>query len=181
MPRSAATRRPLRSVFERRYSDEEQPESVVAALPEASSVRGVRVKYCEIRGRQLLQCRQCRYQTSLSPALSCRHQAADAVWFCAMHLLAQAKRTVQHRVGRRLGISTNAAWRVQHKPMQAMIERNRCHKLALPATDRDLRRLYRGERTGQGSGAVCAATSPLSWRSKLPPIYGLYMPVCKGP
>src|SRR4051794_41224781 len=52
------------------------------------------------------------------------------VWFRAMHLLAQGKKGLSNiELGRRLGISTNAAWRVQHKLMQAMIERDRCYKL----------------------------------------------------
>jgi hypothetical protein len=42
------------------------------------------------------------------------HQATDAVWFRAMHLLAQGKKGLSNiELGRRLGISTNAAWRVQ--------------------------------------------------------------------
>jgi hypothetical protein len=32
-------------------------------------------------------------------------------------------------LGRRLGISTNAAWRLQHKLMQAMLELDRRYKL----------------------------------------------------
>src|SRR4051794_26891690 len=48
------------------------------------------------------------------------------VWFRAMHLLAQGKKGLSNiELGRRLGISTNAAWRVQHKLMQAMIDRDR--------------------------------------------------------
>ncbi len=40
------------------------------------------------------------------------------VWFRAMHLLAQGKKGLSNiELGRRLGISTNAAWRIQHKLM----------------------------------------------------------------
>ena len=43
------------------------------------------------------------------------------VWFRAMHRLAQGKKGLSNiELGRRLGISTNAAWRIQHKLMQAM-------------------------------------------------------------
>src|SRR5690349_23773548 len=53
------------------------------------------------------------------------------VWFRAMHLLAQGKKGLSNiELGRRLGISTNAAWRVQHKLMQAMIERDAATSLA---------------------------------------------------
>src|SRR5712671_7016703 len=49
------------------------------------------------------------------------------VWFRAMHLLAQGKKGLSNiELGRRLGISTNAAWRVQHKLMPSLpIERGR--------------------------------------------------------
>jgi hypothetical protein len=61
---------------------------------------------------------------------SARHQAADTAWFRAMHLLGQGKKgTCNIELGRRLGISTNAAWRLQHKLMQAMLERDRRYKL----------------------------------------------------
>jgi hypothetical protein len=52
------------------------------------------------------------------------------VWFRAMHLLAQGKKVLSNiELGRRLGISTNAAWQIQRKPMQAMIERDRRYML----------------------------------------------------
>ena len=102
-------------------------------------------KYCEIRGRQLLQCRQCRHQTSLIAGTVLQGTKLPMrVWFRAMHLLAQGKKGLSNiELGRRLGISTNAAWRVQHKLMQAMIERDRRYKLGERAADRDRRRLYR--------------------------------------
>src|SRR6478609_12226076 len=58
------------------------------------------------------------------------HQAADAS-LVPRHASARPRqeRAVQHRVGPATGISTNAAWRVQHKLMQAMIERDRRYKL----------------------------------------------------
>src|SRR5215213_8619824 len=88
-------------------------------------------KYCEIRGRQLLQCRRCRHQTSLIAGTVLQGTKLPMrVWFRAMHLLAQGKKGLSNiELGRRLGISTNAAWRVQHKLMQAMIERDRRYKL----------------------------------------------------
>src|ERR1700674_5271947 len=88
-------------------------------------------EYCEIRDRQLLQCRRCRYQTSLIAGTILQGTKLPMrVWFRAMHLLAQGKKGLSNiELGRRLGISTNAAWRVQHKLMQAMIERDRRYKL----------------------------------------------------
>ena len=76
------------------------------------------------------------------------------VWFRAMHLLAQGKKGLSNiELGRRLGISTNAAWRIQHKLMQAMIERDRRYKLGAAGPRIEIDDAYiGGERTGEGSG-----------------------------
>ena len=76
------------------------------------------------------------------------------VWFRAMHLLAQGKKGLSNiELGRRLGISTNAAWRLQHKLMQAMLERDRRYKLGAAGPRIEIDDAYiGGERTGEGSG-----------------------------
>ena len=76
------------------------------------------------------------------------------VWFRAMHLLAQGKKGLSNiELGRRLGISTNAAWRMQHKLMQAMLERNRRYKLGAAGPRIEIDDAYiGGERTGEGTG-----------------------------
>jgi Transposase zinc-ribbon domain len=70
-------------------------------------------EYCEIRDRQLLQCRRCRHQTSLIAGTVLQGTKLPMrAWFRAMHLLAQGKKGLSNiELGRRLGISTNAAWR----------------------------------------------------------------------
>src|SRR4051812_36089087 len=87
--------------------------------------------YCEIRGRQLLQCRRCRHQTS--PIARTVRQGTKLPIrgrVRAMPLLAPGKKGLPNiDWGRRLGISTKAAGRVQHKLMQAMIEGDRLYKL----------------------------------------------------
>jgi DNA-binding IclR family transcriptional regulator len=56
------------------------------------------------------------------------------VWFRAMHLFGQDKKGISNiELGRRLGISTNAAWRLQHKLMQAMLKRDRRYELSTAA------------------------------------------------
>src|SRR5258707_6852241 len=76
------------------------------------------------------------------------------VWFRPMHLLAQGKKGLSNiELGRRLGISTNAGWRVQHKLMQAMIERDRRYKLGAGGPRIEIDDAYiGGERTGEGAG-----------------------------
>src|SRR4051812_46073663 len=117
------------------------------------------------------------------------------VWFRAMHLLAQGKKGLSNiELGRRLGISTNAAWRVQHKLMQAMIERDRRYKLGAGGPRIEIDDAYiGGERTGEGSGRgrrghtpfiMAGGTFPdtpplLPWRPNLPQTDGFYPPACK--
>ena len=76
------------------------------------------------------------------------------VWFRAMHLLAQGKKGLSNiELCRRLGVSTNAAWRVQHKLMQAMIERDRRYQLGAAGPRIEIDDAYiGGERTGEGAG-----------------------------
>jgi hypothetical protein len=59
--------------------------------------------YCEIRGRQLLQCRRCRHQTSLIAGTVLQGTKLPMrVWFRAIHLLAQGKKGLSNiELGRR--------------------------------------------------------------------------------
>src|SRR5215216_6911459 len=80
--------------FERLYPDEEACRKAWFAWrwPEGFKCpRCAGSKYCEIRGRQLLQCWQCRHQTSLIAGTVLQGTKLPMrVWFRAMHLLAQA-------------------------------------------------------------------------------------------
>ncbi len=144
--------------FEQRYPDEEACRKAWFAWrwPEGFKCpRCAAAEYSEIRDRQLLQCRCCRYQTSLIAGTILQGTKLPMrVWFRAMHLLAQGKKGLSNiELGRRLGISTNAAWRVQHKLMQAMIERDRRYKLGAAGPRIEIDDAYiGGERTGEGAG-----------------------------
>jgi len=144
--------------FEQRYPDEEACRKAWFALrwPEGFKCpRCAETKYSEIRHRQLLQCRRCRYQTSLIAGTILQGTKLPMrVWFRAMHLLAQGKKDFSNiELGRRLGVSTNAAWRLQHKLMQAMLERDRRYKLGAAGPRIEIDDAYiGGERTGDGSG-----------------------------
>ena len=112
-------------------------------------------EYCEIRDRQLLQCRRCRHQTSLIAGTVLQGTKLPMrAWFRAMHLLAQGKKGLSNiELGRRLEISTNAAWRIQHKLMQTMIERDRRYMLGAAGPRIEIDDAYiGGERTGEGAG-----------------------------
>src|ERR671933_1739297 len=153
--------------FERLYPDEEACRKAWLAWrwPEGFKCpRCAGSKYCEIRGRQLLQCRQCRHQTSLIAGTVLQGTKLPMrVWFRAMHLLAQGKKGLSNiELGRRLGISTNAAWRVQHKLMQAMIERDRRYKLGASGPRIEIDDAYiGGVRAGGGTPGGRPGRTPL--------------------
>src|ERR1700748_438253 len=116
--------------FEQRYPDEEACRKAWLAWrwPEGFKCpRCAWTKYSEIQGRQLLQCGRCRVQTSLIGSTVLQGTKLPMrVWFRAMHLLGQGKKGISNiELGRRLGISTNAAWRLQHKLMQADADSSR--------------------------------------------------------
>ena len=78
--------------FEQRYPDEEACRKAWFAWrwPEGFKCpRCAQTQYSEIRNRQLLQCRRCRYQTSLIAGTILQGTKLPMrVWFRAMHLLA---------------------------------------------------------------------------------------------
>src|SRR6476659_8680804 len=82
------------------------------------------------------------------------HQAADASMVPRHASARPGKKGLSNiEFGRRLGVLTNAAWRVQHKLMQAMIERDRRYKLGAGGPRIEIDDAYiGGERTGEGSG-----------------------------
>ena len=172
--------------FERLYPDEEACRKAWFAWrwPEGFKCpQCAGSKYGEIRGRQLLQCRQCRHQTSLIAGTVLQGTKLPMrVWFRAMHLLAQGKKGLSNiELGRRLGISTNAAWRVQHKLMQAMIERDRRYKLGASGPRIEIDDAYiGGERTGEGSGRGRRGQTPFVIAVETTAEGGLYTPACKS-
>src|SRR5260370_31000057 len=105
--------------FERLYPDEEacQKAWVAWRWPEGFECpRCAATEYCQIRDRQLLQCRHCRHQTSLIAGTILQGTKLPMRgWLRAMHLLAHGKKGLSNiELRRRHWISTNAAWRVQH-------------------------------------------------------------------
>ena len=158
--------------FEQRYPDEEACRKAWFAWrwPEGFKCpRCAQTEYSEIRNRQLLQCRRCRYQASLIAGTILQGTKLPMrVWFRAMHLLAQGKKGLSSiELGRRLGISTNAAWRVQHKLMQAMLERDRRYKLGAAGPRIEIDEAYiGGERTGEGASRVSPRTHAFYHRDR---------------
>ena len=79
-----------------------------------------------LRGTQRLwQCSACRRQTSLTAGTVFADTKLPLTrWFLALYLLVQTKTNLAAlELMRHLGVNYKAAWRIKHKLMQAMTER----------------------------------------------------------
>jgi transposase-like protein len=82
-------------------------------------------------GQIYYQCRACRHQTTLlSGTLFEATKLPLRTWFLAMHLLTSTKTNMAAlELMRHLGVSYRTAWRLKHKIMQAMAEREQTRQL----------------------------------------------------
>jgi transposase-like protein len=113
-----------------RYATEEQ---CAAALQAARWPGGFRCPDCGAErhtvflreGRKYWQCQRCRSQTTvISGTLFEATKLPLTRWFLAMHLMTQAKNNVSAlELKRHLGVCYKTAWRVKHKLLQVMVER----------------------------------------------------------
>ncbi len=76
-------------------------------------------------GERMWQCSACRHQTTLlSGTLFEATKLPLRTWFLALYLLTQSKTNVAAlELMRHLGVCYRTAWRIKHKLMQAMTER----------------------------------------------------------
>lgn len=82
--------------------------------------------YCEIHARKVFQCNRCHHQASVTAGtiFHSTHMPLTK-WFLAMFLITQSKNGISVlELCRQIGVSYNAAWRVKHKIMQVMLERD---------------------------------------------------------
>ncbi|UKE73757.1 transposase [Xanthomonas graminis pv. phlei] len=84
------------------------------------------------RGRQhLWQCARCRVQTSLTAGTPMADTKLPLrVWWLAIYLVSQAKNAVAAlELARQLGVCYRTAWRIKHKVMAAMADREQSRRL----------------------------------------------------
>lgn len=117
-------------------------------------------KSCQITHRKLQQCHRCHHQTSVTAGTIFESTKLPlATWFLAIYLMTQDKKgTSAMKLHRQLGISYNAAWRLRHKLMQVMFERDQQHRLSgfIELDDAYLG----GERTGCKPGRGAEGKTP---------------------
>ncbi|MDE1886429.1 MAG: IS1595 family transposase [Xanthomonadaceae bacterium] len=84
------------------------------------------------RGRQVYyQCRACRHQTTLlAGTVFAATKLPLRTWMLAMYLLTSSKTNMAAlELMRHLGVNYKAAWRIKHKVMQAMTQREELRQL----------------------------------------------------
>lgn len=108
-----------------------------------------------LRTRALLQCRHCRHQTSLTAGtIFAATKLPLTTWFLAMFLLTQQKNGIAAlELKRHLGVSYLTAWRIKHKLLQVMKERDDQRPLGgvIAVDDADWGGERHGAKRGRGS------------------------------
>jgi len=117
-------------------------------------------KCCQLSNRKLQQCNSCHRQTSVTAGTIFESTKLPlTIWFQAIYLITQDKKGISvMKLHRHLGISYNAAWRLKHKIMQVMMERDDHYKLSgfIEVDDAYLG----GERTGGKRGRGAEGKTP---------------------
>jgi transposase-like protein len=117
-------------------------------------------KYCKVEVRKVFQCNRCHQQTSVISSTIFEHTKLPlTTWFLGMYLLTQSKNGVSIlQMKRQLGIGYNAAWRMKHKLLQVMKERDDSQPLSGDIQMDDV--YWGGERHGGKRGRGADAKVP---------------------
>src|ERR1700757_3422517 len=123
--------------------------------------------YSLVKTRALYQCAACRRQTSvIAGTIFAATKVPLCTWFRAMYHLTQSKGGISSiELGRRLGVTQTTAWKIKHKLMQAMMERDATKSLTgrIEIDDAYLGGERNGGKRGRGSPGktpIVAAVEP---------------------
>lgn len=165
------------------YGTEQQCEAIVE---KARWPQGFQCPKCQVqqhtsyrRGRvKVFQCRVCRTQTTLTEATVFHSTKLPLTkWFQAMYFLSQTKNNVSVLELRRLvGLSYPAAWRMKHKLMQVMYERESTTRLCgrVEMDDAYLGGENPGGKAGRGSENKVPFIAAVQTNEKHHPLYVVF-------
>ena len=112
-------------------------------------------RHSVVKTRALYQCASCRRQTSLiAGTIFASTKVPLCTWFRAMYHLTQSKGGISSiELGRRLGVTQTTAWKIKHKLMQVMMERDATKRLTgrIEVDDAYLGGERNGGKRGRGS------------------------------
>jgi transposase-like protein len=169
--------------FLQRFGTEEQ---CATALESARWPDGFHCPQCDgarhsvLKGgsRKTFQCSHCRHQTSLiAGTLFQGTRLPLTIWFLAIYLISQAKTGLSAlALSRQLGVSYPTAWRIHHKLMQSMLEREALYTLqgSVQADDAYLGGERSGGKPGRGSENKVPFVAAVSVDAQGHPIYARF-------
>lgn len=172
--------------FLTRYGNESQCE---AALEQSRWPSGFQCPKCGRskhysykRGRvKVYQCQSCRTQTTLTENTIFHSTKLPLItWFQAMYFLCQNKSNISIlELKRLLGISYPTAWRIKHKLMQVMFERERTTRLfgRIEVDDSYLGGVKPGGKAGRGSENKVPFIAAVQTDDKNHPLYAVFSKV----
>ena len=130
--------------------------------------------YCKISARSVYQCHCCHRQTSVTSGTIFEYTKLSlTTWFLGMYLLTQSKNGVSAlSLKRQLGISYNAAWRMKHKLLQVMKERDDSQPLSgyIQIDDVYWGGEHRGGKRGRGASGKTPFVAAVQTNEKGRPI-----------
>src|ERR1700712_423334 len=152
------------AAFEALYGSEENCRAVVIASRWPNGLEGPVCRersYSEVKTRGLFQCSGCRRQTSpIAGTIFASTHLPLRLWFRAMYHLTQSKGGISSiELGRRLGVTQTTAWKIKHKLMQVMMERDAGKRLKGRIEMDDA--YLGGERSGGKRGRGSAGKTPI--------------------
>ncbi len=173
--------------FLNQYGSQEQCEAALEAsrwpggftCPKCNNSR----HSCYRRGRhvKVFQCSDCRTQTTLTEGTIFHSSKLPlTIWFQAMFFLTQSKNNVAILELRRLvGISYRAAWRLKHKLMQVMYEREQSTMLSerIEVDDAYLGGELPGGKVGRGSENKVPFIAAVQTNKQGHPLYAVFSTV----
>jgi transposase-like protein len=150
--------------FDDRYGTEERCRDVVFALRWPSGFICPACggqEHSVVKTRTLYQCKACRRQTSLiAGTIFASTKLPLRSWFRAMYHLTQSKSGISSiELGRRLGVTQTTAWKIKHKLMQVMMERDAAKRLTGRIEMDDA--YLGGERSGGKRGRGSPGKTPI--------------------
>ena len=88
--------------------------------------------HCKLSTRNLYQCNRCHHQTSITAGtIFHRTRLPLTKWFLAICLLTRRKKSIPAlQLSREIGVNHDTAWKIKHKLLQVMLERQRKEKLS---------------------------------------------------
>lgn len=134
------------------------------------------------RGRvKIFQCRSCRTQTTLTEGTIFHSTKLPlTTWFQAMYFLSQNKNNISIlELMRLIGVSYPTSWRMKHKLMQVMYEREGTTKLSgrVEVDDAYLGGENPGGKAGRGSENKVPFIAAIQTNSKNNPLYAVFSKV----